>query len=768
MKRRFISALLCVLFILVTISCADKAAEAGIPVPLRVRAVVPDESTKLIAYDGSVSGVSGDMDSVVISVYEGTDTTGTPDAEGNLSIIGGSAMGTITDVVPGLYTITADGYSGTAQITHDSVSKRISQSDNAIDIVLSSFIDEPVGDVTVTLTSALDGITPDYLAGNFSWTIYSGEDMKTRAYSGTAMSSGAEYRLEPSSGSFAPGRYILEMQKMFPDGTVVYGVAPMRLLPGLPASGVIELNDSTASDTSLSLTVTDSMGDVIAGTGSITGTGSEYTLVILGLTAEPSEVYLYVNGEGQSITPSYASGSVTIPLTIGESGVYDILAVIIDGTPSGVGSVRTELPVNRPTLTPKIDVVGVAWEYGKSSSQLYRLYTSEEAKTTAEAAGFKAMDDPHDLVTVDIMVEPVASSEGNPGSSPFDELSPWKDMKLYALNDGGTKKDEIEDGETIRHFVDEHNDGTVDFMVYLPEAYLRVIDDSANSIRYYYVSDNEFEGSSLQPASGHYIGRYNGYIQEHYSGSSTDKLWSQPSGTSTATEFAQSLTHQEAYDVAHNRVSTVSGKIYGGLLWEEVSYVQLMYLVEYANLNSQVTLGYGDSDWQSGNSDDMPYHTGVLGSKTSYDSDVQYRYVEALFGADHGSDTVENLLVDDRVMYIAPSEESLAAARESGIFNDGGSGAAPSDWVAIGTMPSSGWITGMNYDESHPWSIGVPSAASGGSDSTYASDYVYTNSGLRSVRLPYSYATYYGAWCLHASSGPSLEDYYWSARLSFR
>ena len=764
MKRRFISALLCVLFILVTISCADKAAESGIPVPLRVRAVIPAESTKLIAYDVSVSGVSGDMDSVVISVYEGTDTTGTPDAEGNLSIIGGSAMGTITDVVPGLYTIMADGYSGTAQITHDSVSKRISQADNTIDIALSSFIDEPVGEVTVTLTSALDGITPDYLAGNFSWTMYSGDDMKTRAYSGTAMSSSAEYKLEPSSGSFVPGRYILEMQKQFPDGTVVYGVSPMRLLPGLPASGVIELNDSTASDTSLSLTVTDSMGDVITGTGSITGTESEYTFTISGLTAEPSEVYLYVNGEGQSITPSYASGSVTIPLTIEESGVYDILAVIIDGTPSGVGSVRTELTVNRPTLGPKPDVVGVAWKYNESDSQLYRLYTSADAIPS----GMKGIDDPYDLVTIDILTEPIASSEGNPGSSPFDELSPWKDMKLYALNDGGTEKDEIEDGETIRQFVDEHNDGTVDFMVYLPEAWLRVIDDSVNSIRYYYVSAGKFEGSSLQPASGHYIGRYSGYIQEHENGSSTDKLWSQPSGTSTATKFAQRLTHQVAYDVAHNRASTVSGKIYGGLLWEEVSYVQLMYLVEYANLNSQATLGYGDKDYESGNSDDMPYHTGVLGTKTSYASDVQYRYVEALFGADYSGDTVENILVDDRVMYIAPDEESLTTASESGIMAGYSSGDHPSDWIVIGKMPSSGWITGMNYDEAHPWSIGVPSVASGGSDSTYASDYVYTSSGLCSVRLAYYELTNLGSWFLYANYSPGDAPYYFSARLSFR
>ena len=193
-----------------------------------------------------------------------------------------------------------------------------------------------------------------------------------------------------------------------------------------------------------------------------------------------------------------------------------------------------------------------------------------------------------------------------------------------------------------------------------------------------------------------------------------------------------------------------------------------MYLVEYANLNSQDTLGYGDNDWQSGNSDDMPYHTGVLGAKTSYGSNVQFRYVEALFGADYGGDTVENLLVDDRVMYIAPSEESLSAARESGIMASGTGGEHPGDWIEIVTMPSSDYITAMNYDELHPWSIGVLSAAIGGSESTYASDSVDTASYLRSVRLSSRSSTDYGAWYLDASAGPSNEYSSWTARLSFR
>lgn len=121
-------------------------------------------------------------------------------------------------------------------------------------------------------------------------------------------------------------------------------------------------------------------------------------------------------------------------------------------------------------------------------------------------------------------------------------------------------------------------------------------------------------------------------------------------------------------------------------------------------------------------------------------------------------------------MYIAPDEESLAAARESGIMASGSSGDHPNDWIAIGTLPGEGgYITTMHYNEERPWSIGVPSKA-GGSSSTYAADHVSTSSGLRSVRLSdyYLYSTYVGAWFLNASNGPFDEYRYWSARLSFR
>ena len=682
----------------------------------------------------------------------------------------------VTDLVTGTYTVDVSGYIKTGETAYTLIATGTEKATvgtsyaNDLVVAIDTFDDAYTGDITVSLVMPIDAVVDGTITGDLSWTLVSVDDSGVSFTGSETLTAAAlddgKHTLTIADRNVPGGRYLLTVT--FDNGSDYSGIDAVIAYPGLPSSGTINLDSRKPS--TYEFTVTDKIGNAlsVSADGEYSTDEDTFNVTFTSPLASTEKVIFLVDGvvvDGEEAESGvYMIGAL-------DAGRRHVVAIVYDTElKSAVGSASFVMNIEAESgITPIVPpIVGVAWDYGDPDPQLYRLYTSEEAKSVAEVAGLKAMDDPYDIVTYDIMEEPVSSYDGKPGASPFDELGPWKDMKLYALNDGGSLKDVIGEGETIRQFVDDNDADNMDFMVYLPEAWLRVIDDPENEIRYYYVSDIEFEGSSLQPASGHYIGRYNGYIQEHNDGTSSDKLWSQPSGTSTATEFAQSLTHQEAYDVAHNRVSTVSGKIYGGLLWEEVSYVQLMYLVEYANLNSQDTLGYGDDDWQSGNSDDMPYHTGVLGAKMSYDSDVQYRYVETLFGVDPGGDIVENLLVDDRVMYIAPDEASLTAASESGIFGDGGNGAAPSDWIAIGTMPSGGWITGMNYDESHPWSIGVPSAASGGSESTYASDYVDSNSGLRSVRLSGLSSTYGGAWCLGAYDAPSVGNYLWSARLSFR
>jgi hypothetical protein len=67
--------------------------------------------------------------------------------------------------------------------------------------------------------------------------------------------------------------------------------------------------------------------------------------------------------------------------------------------------------------------------------------------------------------------------------------------------------------------------------------------------------------------------------------------------------------------------------------------IWLLYLVEFADWNSQAKIGYGcgrgnDIGMEAmGASDEMPYHTGTMQtSLTTYGVGVQYRYIEDLWG----------------------------------------------------------------------------------------------------------------------------------------
>lgn len=113
------------------------------------------------------------------------------------------------------------------------------------------------------------------------------------------------------------------------------------------------------------------------------------------------------------------------------------------------------------------DVFGVVWDYSNSSTALTRL---------------NRQSDPSGFVTVDVLTEPVAAVGTDFGSSPFDSHAPWSGMEEYNIvnNAVGPKY-----GETGFSRTDN------DTMVYIPEFYYNVKDDSANSKRYFYISDRK-------------------------------------------------------------------------------------------------------------------------------------------------------------------------------------------------------------------------------------------------------------------------------------
>ena len=271
-------------------------------------------------------------------------------------------MAVMKDILPGDFTIEADGYSGTLQLTHDTWSGRIDSGTETVSIISGTLIDTPSGTVSVT------PVLPTSVTGsvNVSWTMKDMEE--TVKYTGTGTftaGSTSPFVLESSTG-FLPGRYVLEMSVTSGSNTIS-GIGIMRLLPGLPASGKVLMNgDSGSVGEALKLTLTDSTGKLIE----MSPDSSEYILkddtvvmTLSGFASEPSSILVYDGGKelGTEAAKAYESGKMTVTCSGIESGVHDITVIAADGTPSGIGSVTFTIVVNAPVFLPKVATPVITW-----------------------------------------------------------------------------------------------------------------------------------------------------------------------------------------------------------------------------------------------------------------------------------------------------------------------------------------------------------------------------------------------------------------------
>jgi hypothetical protein len=105
-----------------------------------------------------------------------------------------------------------------------------------------------------------------------------------------------------------------------------------------------------------------------------------------------------------------------------------------------------------------------------------------------------------------------------------------------------------------------------DVMVYIPEFYYKVVNDSSSSKRYFYIADKVATGFEKHPGSGRYVGRYNTYSGIYGNFSST--------GTSPYVNITR--------DIARNKARDKGDK---WALYDYASWcaVWLLYIIEYAD-----------------------------------------------------------------------------------------------------------------------------------------------------------------------------------------
>lgn len=335
-------------------------------------------------------------------------------------------------------------------------------------------------------------------------------------------------------------------------------------------------------------------------------------------------------------------------------------------------------------------VFGVSWDSSQPSTALTRLTKA---------------NDPNKLVTVDITTEPVPAVGTGSGSSPFDNYMPWMGMEEYNIinTSGKVLNKKGESGFTRTNI-------SVPVMVKIPEFYYKI--EKSGSIFRYYVADGPVDGLSLHPGSGdNYLARYEageassgtlGFILASYSGTT-------PSVSKTRSTFR---------DYARNMAS-------GFQLRDIAAWCayDLLYLVEYADFNSQAKIGQGivndTAAHKTGETDVMVYHTGRAAG-TDGKTAVQYRGIENPWG--NVSEFIDGINILTQVAFICTEPESYADDT-----ND--------NYKSCGfTTPDSGFIKELGFSSVFPWAL-LPDISGGGSSTTYIPDFVYSGLGERVLNV---------------------------------
>ena len=387
---------------------------------------------------------------------------------------------------------------------------------------------------------------------------------------------------------------------------------------------------------------------------------STYTIT-LSCATEGAVIHYTIDGSSVSASSPVYSGAISI-----STGVTIQVLAVRDGIQ------------NSDTVSQVCNVArvwGVMWDTSSTSTKLTRLTDA---------------NDPNNLVTEIVTSEPnsVDGASDTTGSSPFDTDTPWAEMR---------KRNII--GTTLGAWEDESGFSlsTADVVVYLPKVWFLI--KKVGAIWYYYIADNQMAGMLKHPGGGKYYGRYftkSGYV------SSTGGSY-----------LGETLTN-------HRTNAMAKGTGWHAGSSPERALVDLLYIIEYADWNSQVVIGHGDTIYSSscGGTDALQYHTGH-----GTDNSTQYRNIENLWGY---YEWLDGILFQSGQAYICTDYTKFASS-------------ITSDYITFGTKqtspPQNSFITDFMYDEANSWLMFIANKG-GGSDTTYVPDYAYISTSS-AVYVPY-------------------------------
>lgn len=301
----------------------------------------------------------------------------------------------------------------------------------------------------------------------------------------------------------------------------------------------------------------------------------------------------------------------------------------------------------------------------------------------------------------------VASVGTSAGHSDFDNCYPWSEMRRETLSTG-------------------------DVMVYIPEFWFeRKVTNGVETIR---IANKAVDGFTKHPGSGKYVGAYK---------------------TSSNNKSVRGAAPTVGQTRAAMRINCKS-KGWGWGLTDVAtnSAIQMLYLVEFADNDSQAKIGRGYSDGngdilETGSCDSVPNLTGRPAG-TDGKVDVVYRGIEGIWG------NIWEWI--DGLNYNGDSGNYYVCTDPSKYADD------TATWytkVSFTSPTSNNYISKEGMDNALPW-VMLPSEATGGSGTTFYPDYFYRASGWRVVdrsgdRRDGSFCGVWALSCYNGSSNPNTN-----------
>jgi len=315
--------------------------------------------------------------------------------------------------------------------------------------------------------------------------------------------------------------------------------------------------------------------------------------------------------------------------------------------------------------------------------------------------------------------EPIPAIGNGDGSSPFDNILPWSDMQIVEDKTAGT-------------------------LVSIPKYYYKwTKTGSAMTLQ---IANSPTEGFHVSPAHADrgdgngerdivYVGRYHCSTSDYKSTTGVA-----PKASMTRANFRTNIHNLGSeywqYDFA--------------MYWT----IMMMYLVEYADWDSQKTIGYGCGNnsavENAGLTDNMAYHTGTNAvNRTTY-GHVQYRYIEDLWANVY--DWCDGIYFSSANVYVINNPASFS---DSSGGTKVGTRPTSSNYIKAFTVPN---VSGLE------WAL-YPSSVD--SSTSYVGDYCYYNSSgvVLCVGGNYGQGQSYGALYLYGSNSASGTGAYIGSRL---